>query len=115
MGKDSKVTSAVLVSHFLLCKLRRAGSIFPFLQKYARKVSIRRTRAAACRVPKAGMTSSAPEPRPGGRFTLCPSRKGWKEGQRGGLRTSELYKGEYHCRHWHERENQSQVQSHQKK
>lgn len=32
-GKDSKVTSAVLVSHFLLCKVRRAGAMFPLVLK----------------------------------------------------------------------------------
>lgn len=32
-AKDSKVTSAVLVSHFLLCKVRRAGSMFPLVLK----------------------------------------------------------------------------------
>lgn len=42
VGTDSKVTSAVLVSHFLLCKFRRAGSVFPFFKKYSRKVSVRR-------------------------------------------------------------------------
>lgn len=30
MGCNSELTSATLVSHFLLCKFRRAGSIFPF-------------------------------------------------------------------------------------
>lgn len=42
-GKDSKVTSAVLVSHFLLCKVGRAGSMFLLvLKNIPAKMSVRR-------------------------------------------------------------------------